>query len=61
MNHLPLWMLRLLTGACVVALGNVFSGYFCKDEDLRKKITDAAEHRANAFGNSLSPMIMSMT
>ena len=32
-----------LTGACVVALGNVFSGYFCKDEGLRRQIMAAAE------------------
>jgi leucyl aminopeptidase len=32
-----------LTGACVVALGNVFSGYFCQDEGFKKKITAAAD------------------
>lgn len=32
-----------LTGACVVALGNLFAGYFCKDEQLNKKIQDAAK------------------
>jgi leucyl aminopeptidase len=31
-----------LTGACVVALGNVFSGFFCKDEKFIKKIQAAA-------------------
>ncbi|MBK9293440.1 MAG: leucyl aminopeptidase [Oligoflexia bacterium] len=32
-----------LTGACVVALGNVFAGFFCKDKNLLKKINAAAE------------------
>lgn len=32
-----------LTGACVIALGNVFAGFFCKDENLLGKIKDAAE------------------
>ncbi len=32
-----------LTGACVVALGNVFSGFFCKDKNLIKKIEGASE------------------
>ena len=32
-----------LTGACVIALGNVFSGFFCKDDKLVKKIHAASE------------------
>ncbi len=31
-----------LTGACVVALGNVFAGFFCKDKNLLKKINEAS-------------------
>lgn len=31
-----------LTGACVVALGNVFTGYFSKDDKFTKKIQAAA-------------------
>lgn len=32
-----------LTGACVMALGNVFAGFFCKEPKLHKKILAAAE------------------
>ncbi len=32
-----------LTGACVVALGNIHTGIFTRDKKLRKKIADAAE------------------
>jgi leucyl aminopeptidase len=32
-----------LTGACVVALGNVFTGVFCKDEKFFQKIRKAAD------------------
>jgi leucyl aminopeptidase len=32
-----------LTGACVVALGNVYSGFFCKDKNLHKAIATASD------------------
>jgi len=32
-----------LTGACVVALGHVYSGLFCNDEDLAKALLEAAD------------------
>lgn len=31
-----------LTGACVIALGNVFAGFFCEDKNLLKKIEAAS-------------------
>ncbi len=32
-----------LTGACVVALGNVYAGFFCKDPKFLKKIQSASQ------------------
>ncbi len=33
-----------LTGAIVVALGNIHTGFFVRDDKLAKRITDASEH-----------------
>ena len=32
-----------MTGACVIALGHVYSGLFCNDEDLAKALLEAAD------------------
>jgi leucyl aminopeptidase len=40
-----------LTGAMVVALGNIHTGYFCKDQAFKKKIEAAAQTTGEAIWN----------